>query len=288
MIKLATSRAALHLKLQLALLSDDVSLLDLNEILLLNFLKCMLCCSFKIDLLQEPYICQIEELIVRMISLQAHLLHPNGRTIRTKTLSKPTQLTRPSTGLLSQTYLSIPTNPSGFRLLPPSQALSTRNTAANSRDGQKTPSDFGGGLITLLFGASLLSERLNGMGVVQQLELHQGLHPFIVASIVALFAAAFWPSFPSSSPTSSIDDNEVDLTSRIRKWATRGICLAMAATLLGELLTGKGALCLLDVETGIEEISDVEAIAAFIAMFLLTGPRKRSKNNSISRSRDME
>jgi len=230
-----------------------------------------------------------------MIAPLAHLSHPIGRTIRTKTLSKPVQLTRPSTGLLSHTYFSTPTNACGLkyqqRLLLPTRALSTDNRTTDRRgEEQKTPSvDFGGGLITLLFGASLLSERLNGMGVVQQLELHQGLHPFIVASIVFLFAAAFWPSSPSSSPTSSIDD-EVDMTSKIRKWATRGIYLAMAGTLLGELLTGKGALCLLDVETGIEEISDVEAIAAFIAMFLLTGPRKRSKKkkNSINRSRDME
>ena len=130
------------------------------------------------------------------------------------------------------------------------------------------PSDFGGGLVTLLFGSALLSERLNGMGIVQQLELHQGWHPFVLASIAILTIAGLWPGKKNNGePLTGI--------ARLRKVATRGAYLGLAATLAGELLTGKGVLALLDFETGVEEVSDIEAICAFFSMYFLTKPPRR-------------
>ncbi len=52
--------------------------------------------------------------------------------------------------------------------------------------------------------------------------------------------------------------------------------LGLAGAIAAEIYTGKGILTLMDFETGVEAISDVEAVLAFAAMLFLTGPQSRT------------
>ena len=80
--------------------------------------------------------------------------------------------------------------------------------------------------------AALLSERLNGMGVVQQLELHDDMmHPILLASVAGLVVAAVWPGedAPPGAPLLSI----------LRRAAGRLSFIGLAGTLAAEMWTGK-------------------------------------------------
>jgi hypothetical protein len=122
--------------------------------------------------------------------------------------------------------------------------------------------------LTLLFflQATLLSERLNGMGIVQNLELHNDrMHPLLISVVAALLTAAVLPSKPRTEAN--------DLTDTLRGAAGRIAYVGLAGTIVAEMFTGSGILTLLDIETGVEVLSDMEGVAAFVAMLLLTGPR---------------
>ena len=124
-------------------------------------------------------------------------------------------------------------------------------------------------MTTFVFGAALLSERLNGEGIVQNLELHgSGFHPLLLASVAGLLAAAAWPEKREMGNPSVLV--------RLQMAAARVAYLGLAGSIAAELFTGKGVLRLLDFETGIEAISDVEAVIAFIIMLFLTGPHTRT------------
>ena len=139
---------------------------------------------------------------------------------------------------------------------------------------ETSPQHFGGALTTLVLGASLLSERLNGVGIVQNLELHNhGFHPVLLASVFMLLCAAAWPE--------KRERNDAGLNPsvvvRVQMAGARIAYLGLAGAIAAEMFTGKGILTLLDFETGVEILSDVEAGLAFIVMLLLTGPQSRSK-----------
>ena len=133
---------------------------------------------------------------------------------------------------------------------------------------ETTPQHFGGALTTLIFGAALLSERLNGIGIVQNLELHNsGLHPLLLATIAGLLVAAAWPEARERRNPSGVV--------RLQMGVARIAYLGLAAAIAAEMFTGKGILTLLDFETGTEVLSDVEAGLAFIVMLILTGPQSK-------------
>lgn len=131
-----------------------------------------------------------------------------------------------------------------------------------------TSQHFGGALTTLVFGAALLSERLNGVGIVQNLELHnKGFHPVLLSSIAMLLVASAWPEKREwKNPT---------LLVRIQMAGARFAYLGLAGSIAAEMVTGRGVLSLLDVETGVEAFSDVEAVLIFLTMLVLTGPQSR-------------
>lgn len=131
-----------------------------------------------------------------------------------------------------------------------------------------TSQHFGGALTTLVFGAALLSERLNGVGIVQNLELHnKGFHPVLLSAIMILLVASAWPEKREwKNPT---------LLVRIQMAGARFAYLGLAGSIAAEMVTGRGVLSLLDVETGIEAFSDVEAVLIFLTMLVLTGPQSR-------------
>ena len=127
---------------------------------------------------------------------------------------------------------------------------------------------FGGSLATLIFGASLLSERLNGVGIVQNLELHNhGFHPVLLGMIAVLLCASAWPE--------RRERESPGLLVRIQMAGARIAYLGLAATIAAEMFTGKGVLKLLDVETGVEAVTDIEAVVVFLTMLILVGPQSR-------------
>ena len=133
---------------------------------------------------------------------------------------------------------------------------------------ETTQQHFGGALTTLVFGAILLSERLNGVGIVQNLELHnKGFHPVLLFSIAALLCAAAWPE--------RREWGNPGLLARIQMAGARVAYLGLAAAIAAEMVTGIGVLSLMDIETGVEAFSDVEAVMIFLTMLVLTGPQTR-------------
>jgi hypothetical protein len=133
---------------------------------------------------------------------------------------------------------------------------------------ETTQQHFGGALATLVFGAALLSERLNGVGIVQNLELHnKGFHPVLLFSIAMLLCAAAWPE--------KREWGNPSLLTRIQMAGARVAYLGLAAAIAAEMVTGIGVLSLMDIETGVEAFSDVEAVLIFLTMLVLTGPQSR-------------
>ena len=158
---------------------------------------------------------------------------------------------------------------------PSTRVLSTSPSAATTTQYRRQPAvettsqHFGGALTTLDFGAVLLSERLNGIGMVQNLELHnKGFHPVLLGSILGLMCAAAWPEKNERlNPSKMV---------RMQMAFARIAYLGLAGAIAAEIYTGKGILTLMDFETGVEAISDVEAVLAFAAMLFLTGPQSRT------------
>lgn len=149
---------------------------------------------------------------------------------------------------------------------------SEKKAASKIRRGSRTETTqqhFGGALATLVFGAALLSERLNGVGIVQNLELHnKGFHPVLLFSIALLLCAAAWPE--------KREWGNPGLLARIQMAGARVAYLGLAGAIAAEMVTGIGVLSLMDIETGVEAFSDVEAVMIFLTMLVLTGPQTRS------------
>jgi hypothetical protein len=174
-------------------------------------------------------------------------------------------------------HLSLLQSSGVSRLRPATQAREVASRAA-FREPQKTSVDaaakeeedtihFGGALATILMGAVLLSERLNGKGIIANLEIqHHEMHPILVGSVIALTATGFWPNKHKISG---------GVTSFVRALAARAACLGLAASIAAEMVTGRGLLALLDIETGVEALSEVEAGLAFLSMILLVSPNSR-------------
>lgn len=62
----------------------------------------------------------------------------------------------------------------------------------------------------------------------------------------------------------------------MRQLAGRAAFGGLAAALVAEVWAGKGLLALLEVETGAQALSEVEALLAALLLLVLTGPRKTS------------
>lgn len=117
------------------------------------------------------------------------------------------------------------------------------------------------------------------MGFVQAIELHeQRFHPLLLAAVAGLALASLWPekARPAGAPDKTLE-------TRLREVAGRFAHGGLAGVLLGEMVTGRGILTLLDVETGVEALSDIEGAAAFMVLLVLTGNSSSGgKSNSSS------
>lgn len=124
--------------------------------------------------------------------------------------------------------------------------------------------DFASSLALMVLGAALVSERLNGEGIVAVMELdHPMMEPVLwgVAAVLALAAA-----WPSKTP-------ERDATGMLRQVAGRAAFAGLAAALAIELYTGSGLLAVLDFKTG-TALTEIEALLAALVLLVLTGPRR--------------
>lgn len=115
--------------------------------------------------------------------------------------------------------------------------------------------------------ASLLSERLNGAGLVQQLELDlPALEPLLVLLAAGTAAAAVWPSKRKLHTVVEV----------VRDVAGRAAFAALSAAIAAELLSGQGLLTLLHIDTGVGAITEAEALLAGLLLLVLTGPRRHA------------
>ena len=102
---------------------------------------------------------------------------------------------------------------------------------------------FPGAIATMVLGAALLSERLDGCGFVQQLELHDAkhMHPLLMVVATALGAVAVWPRRRLEH------EDSIDL---VQEFAGRAAFAGLGAAIAAEQSTGKGLLRLLEVSKG--------------------------------------
>ncbi|KAK9868284.1 hypothetical protein WJX84_003614 [Apatococcus fuscideae] len=133
---------------------------------------------------------------------------------------------------------------------------------------------FLGRLAVVLLGAVLLGERITGQGFVQQLDLATSIpiweqEPIVGLLVVGLLIGGLYPNKQGLAGNAARKggDRVRDL---IQAVSGRFACLALAATMVLETVTGKGALALLNIETGIETLPEIEAIVAFLVVLFLT------------------
>ncbi|KAK9841690.1 hypothetical protein WJX74_010179 [Apatococcus lobatus] len=148
---------------------------------------------------------------------------------------------------------------------------------------EATRQKFLGRLAIVLLGAVLLGERITGEGFVQQLDLATNIpiweqEPIVGLLVVGLLIGGLYPNKQglAGNRLRKGGDRVRDL---IQAASGRLACLVLAAIMVLETLTGKGALSLLNVETGIETLPEIEAIIAFLVVLFLTEEGKPSRSS---------
>ena len=136
--------------------------------------------------------------------------------------------------------------------------------------------------------AMLIGERITGRGAVQALDLAVGvplweIEPVLALVVGGLLLAGLTPPREKPPPGSP----PVPLNATIQALMLRAAHLGLAAAIVSEVATGQGALGLLELETGLGEVSELEAAAAFVLLVLLTNPGKgdRSRQGGTEGSR---
>jgi hypothetical protein len=114
--------------------------------------------------------------------------------------------------------------------------------------------------------AVLVGERVTGRGVVAALDRAAGvpmweLDPFLAVPVGALLLAALTPPKSIAGlPTAAL----------VRGGLFRVAHVALAAAIVAEAVTGQGVLALLELETGVGELTEVEAVSVFIGLLFVT------------------
>ncbi|KVH90635.1 Chlorophyll a/b binding protein domain-containing protein [Cynara cardunculus var. scolymus] len=122
---------------------------------------------------------------------------------------------------------------------------------------------FVGRVAMIGFAASLLGEGLTGKGILQQLNLETGI-PIYEAEPLLLFFILFTllgaiGALGDRGPLFGFTKSNELFVGRLAQ-------LGIAFSLIGEIITGKGALAQLNIETGIP-ISDIEPLVLFNVAF---------------------
>lgn len=130
----------------------------------------------------------------------------------------------------------------------------------------------------------LIGERITGRGAVQALDLAVGvplweIEPVLALIVGGLLLAGLTPPRPrkkeeAGSPHSPAraPRRPTPVKATIQALMLRAAHLGLAAAIVSEVATGQGALALLELETGLGEVSELEAAAAFVLLVLLTNP----------------
>ncbi|KAK9803198.1 hypothetical protein WJX73_001876 [Symbiochloris irregularis] len=135
---------------------------------------------------------------------------------------------------------------------------------------------FAGRVAILTLGAMLLGERLSGKGIVATFNGNTNIalwevEPLLAFGILALVFVGLYPSkTPLVYPLLEEGANASTFWRAAQRILGRLACLLLAGTILMEILTGKGALKLFNIETGKETLDEAEIAIAFFALLFLT------------------
>ena len=118
--------------------------------------------------------------------------------------------------------------------------------------------------------AILASERITGQGAIQALDLAVGVPLWEVEAPIAVLVGVLLLGGLSPSPITDRTPGGL-----IKSALYRASFLGLAAVLVCEAATGRGALATLELETGVGALTEVEAVAVFVALVLLTSPTRK-------------
>ena len=126
----------------------------------------------------------------------------------------------------------------------------------------------------------LIGERITGKGAIQTLDLAVGvplweIEPVLALVVGGLLLAGLTP--PRGKPPPGTPP--VPLKATIQAFMLRAAHLGLAAAIVSEVATGQGALGLLELETGLGQVSELEAAAFFVLLVFLTNPGKGDKSS---------
>merc|ERR1711976_413462 len=142
---------------------------------------------------------------------------------------------------------------------------------------------FVGRAAMLGFGASIFGEALTGKGPLAQFDVETGINlvdteGFVLALIAFNIFAALAPAkgkfVPAGSPEGTLANlfpsGKIGWTKENEIFVGRMAQLGFAASLIGEVITGKGALAQFDFETGLP-LSDTEPLLLFFIALVFLG-----------------
>ena len=115
----------------------------------------------------------------------------------------------------------------------------------------------------------LISERVTGSGAVQALDLEVGVPLWEIDIPVALLVGGCLLAGLTPPPAAKLKG--VKPAALARGFLYRLAFLGLAAVLVCEVATGKGALSFLELETGVGEVGEVEAFTLFVGLLFLVG-----------------
>lgn len=123
----------------------------------------------------------------------------------------------------------------------------------------------------------LIGERITGRGAVQALDLAVGvplweIEPVLALVVGGLLLAGLTPPRKRTRSPLPGSTRPTPVKATIQALMLRAAHLGLAAAIVAEVATGQGALALLELETGLGEVSELEAVAAFVLLVLLTNP----------------
>lgn len=124
-------------------------------------------------------------------------------------------------------------------------------------------------LTSLPLQSILISERVTGSGAVQALDLAVGVPLWEIDIPVALLVGTCLLNALTPPPASKLVGAKP--AALARGFLYRVAYLGLAAVLVCEVATGKGALSFLELETGVGEVGEVEAFSLFVGLLFLVG-----------------
>jgi len=170
----------------------------------------------------------------------------------------PAPLVMPRLDITAETTRTIPAPPPLRVLRPPPP-------------GAKKPRDvnFWGKMAVLALAATLIGERVTGAGAVQALDLAVGVPLWEIDIPVAGVVGGCLLGALTPPPAGWL--RRATPASLARGFLYRLAFFLLAAVLVCEVGTGKGALSFFELETGVGEVGEIEAFTLFVGLLFLVG-----------------